>query len=126
MDYKYAYNAYGVGCTEMEIDVLTGEPQILRVDILYDCGDRWVVALHWKCVLEVHSSAIIMYPVLLKSNFVYKILIHQTLYSINPEIDVGQVEGAFTMGLGYWLTEKLVYDQDSGQLLTHNTWVSSS
>ena len=41
-DYKYAYNAYGVGCTEVEIDVLTGEPQILRVDILYDCGDRLV------------------------------------------------------------------------------------
>ena len=28
------------------------------------------------------------------------------------------------MGLGYWLTEKAVYDTDSGQLLTHNTWVS--
>ena len=39
-DYKFAYNAYGVGCTEVEIDVLTGELQILRVDILYDCGDR--------------------------------------------------------------------------------------
>lgn len=39
-DYQYAYNAYGVGCTELEIDILTGQPQILRVDILYDCGDR--------------------------------------------------------------------------------------
>ena len=27
------------------------------------------------------------------------------------------------MGLGYWLMEKLIYDEDSGQLLTHNTWV---
>lgn len=43
--------------------------------------------------------------------------------SINPEIDIGQVEGAYVMGLGYWLTEKFVYDEDSGEVLTHNTWV---
>ena len=27
------------------------------------------------------------------------------------------------MGLGYFLTEKLVYDTNTGALLTHNTWV---
>ena len=34
-----------------------------------------------------------------------------------------QVEGAFIMGLGYWLTEKLDYDGQSGELTTFNTWV---
>lgn len=43
--------------------------------------------------------------------------------SINPEIDIGQVEGAFVMGLGYFLTERVVFDTDTGVLLTHNTWV---
>lgn len=43
---------------------------------------------------------------------------------MSPEVDIGQVEGAFVMGLGYWLTEKLVYDQSTGKLLTDRTWVS--
>lgn len=35
-----AYNTYGVTCTEVELDVLTGEREILRTDILNDCGQR--------------------------------------------------------------------------------------
>jgi len=27
------------------------------------------------------------------------------------------------MGLGWWLTEELIYDQNTGKLLTDNTWV---
>lgn len=26
------------------------------------------------------------------------------------------------MGLGYWLTEELVYDRETGKLLTDRTW----
>lgn len=37
---KVTYNTYGVTCTEVELDVLTGERQISRTDILYDCGQR--------------------------------------------------------------------------------------
>ena len=46
-------------CAEVELDVLTGENQINRVDILYDCGQ-----------------------------------------SVNPEVDMGQIEGAVAMALG--------------------------
>ncbi|XP_071116536.1 uncharacterized protein [Haliotis cracherodii] len=75
------YNIYGATCTEVEVDVLTGENQINRVDILYDCGE-----------------------------------------SMNPEIDVGQAEGAFVMGLGYWMTEQMIFDPTTGTALTDGTW----
>ena len=33
------YSTYGAMCTEVELDVLSGENQITRMDVLYDCGD---------------------------------------------------------------------------------------
>ncbi|KAJ2951524.1 hypothetical protein O0L34_g13676 [Tuta absoluta] len=75
------YDIFGVTFAEVEIDVLTGEFEILRVDILQDVG-----------------------------------------LSVSPEIDIGQVEGAFIMGLGYWTSEHLVYDENTGELLTDRTW----
>ncbi|XP_062550714.1 uncharacterized protein LOC134215573 [Armigeres subalbatus] len=42
--------------------------------------------------------------------------------SMNPGIDIGQVEGAFIMGLGYYLTEDLVYDPSNGALVNNRSW----
>ena len=44
--YPFAYNAYGVTCAEVEVDVLTGQIEMPRVDVLYDCGQR----LDWKII----------------------------------------------------------------------------
>ena len=44
---------------------------------------------------------------------------------MNPVIDIGQVEGAFVMGLGAYLTEDIYYSKETGQLLNDGTWVSA-
>ncbi|XP_025084736.1 xanthine dehydrogenase-like [Pomacea canaliculata] len=79
--YDFNYNVYAAAVTEVELDVLTGQTQINRVDMLYDCGE-----------------------------------------SLSPELDIGQIEGGFMMGLGYHLTEKIKYSPDTGVLLTDGTW----
>ena len=73
----FFYFAYGAACSEVAVDILTGEMTVRRVDILHDVGR-----------------------------------------SINPALDIGQIEGAFVQGMGWLTTEELVYD-DKGRLLTH-------
>ncbi|KAF9823384.1 hypothetical protein SFRURICE_006597 [Spodoptera frugiperda] len=75
------YNVYGVCAAEVELDVLTGNHIVRRLELLEDTG-----------------------------------------VSMSPEIDVGQIEGAFIMGLGLWTSEKLVFEKSSGRLLTNRTW----
>nr|KAF6329459.1 xanthine dehydrogenase [Pipistrellus kuhlii] len=72
----FNYFSYGVACSEVEIDCLTGDHKNLRTDIVMDVG----------C-------------------------------SLNPAIDIGQVEGAFVQGLGLFTLEELHYSPD-GTLLT--------
>ncbi|NLS21279.1 molybdopterin-dependent oxidoreductase [Rhizobium sp. P40RR-XXII] len=55
-------------------------------------------------------------------------LVYDVGWSLNPALDVGQVEGAFVQGIGFLLTENLVTQQDDagpnekGHLNTTNTW----
>ncbi|KAJ8719321.1 hypothetical protein PYW08_011496 [Mythimna loreyi] len=79
-DEEYPFDVFGVTLAEVELDVLTGQFQLIRVDLCEDVGQ-----------------------------------------SVSPEIDIGQVEGAFMMGIGYWTCENLVY-APTGELLTDRSW----
>ncbi|KAG8225287.1 hypothetical protein J437_LFUL001901 [Ladona fulva] len=72
----YNYYTFGASCSEVEIDCLTGDHQVIQTDIVMDIGE-----------------------------------------SINPAIDVGQIEGGFLQGLGLFTLEELQYSTD-GTLLT--------
>jgi xanthine dehydrogenase large subunit len=45
-------------------------------------------------------------------------ILHDAGRSLNPAIDLGQVEGGFVQGAGWLMTEELVWD-DEGRLRTH-------
>ena len=45
-------------------------------------------------------------------------ILHDTGTSLNPALDIGQIEGAYVQGAGWLTTEELVWDA-KGRLLTH-------
>jgi len=79
----FSYFTYGVACSEVQIDTLSGDWSVLKTDIVMDVGD-----------------------------------------SLNPNIDIGQIEGAFIQGLGLFTMEELIFGDNQhvwipkGHLLT--------
>lgn len=71
----YEYFTYGVACSEVVIDCLTGDHQVLRTDIVMDLGE-----------------------------------------SLNPAIDIGQIEGAFMQGYGFCTIEEMVFSSNGEAL----------
>ena len=45
-------------------------------------------------------------------------ILHDVGKSLNPAIDIGQIEGGFVQGMGWLTTEELVWDS-TGRLMTH-------
>jgi len=46
-------------------------------------------------------------------------ILHDAGKSLNPAVDIGQVEGAFIQGMGWLTMEELVWHPTSGKLTTH-------
>jgi xanthine dehydrogenase large subunit len=46
-------------------------------------------------------------------------VLHDVGQSINPALDIGQVEGAFIQGMGWLTSEELWWHPQSGKLMTH-------
>jgi xanthine dehydrogenase large subunit len=46
-------------------------------------------------------------------------VLHDAGESLNPAVDIGQVEGAFIQGMGWLTTEELVWHPQTGLLTTH-------
>ena len=73
----FYYFSYGAACSEVIVDITTGEMKVTRVDIVHDVGK-----------------------------------------SLNPAVDIGQIEGGFVQGMGWLTTEELVFTKD-GRFASH-------
>ncbi|MCO5614961.1 hypothetical protein L7F22_069247 [Adiantum nelumboides] len=49
-------------------------------------------------------------------------LIYDCGKSLNSAVDIGQIEGSFVEGIGFFLTEQIEVDEN-GVLLTDGTWI---
>jgi len=49
-------------------------------------------------------------------------LVQDCGHSLNPQIDIGQCEGAFVIGLGFYLQEEVMIDPKDGFNHSHDTW----
>lgn len=72
----FNYFTYGVACSEVEVDCLTGDHQVISTNIVMDLGE-----------------------------------------SLNPAIDIGQIEGAFMQGYGLFMLEQILHTP-KGALIT--------
>ncbi|HEV7915469.1 MAG TPA: xanthine dehydrogenase molybdopterin binding subunit [Albitalea sp.] len=46
-------------------------------------------------------------------------ILHDVGRSLNPAVDIGQIEGAFIQGMGWLTMEELVWHPQTGRLMTH-------
>ncbi|XP_068235894.1 uncharacterized protein [Palaemon carinicauda] len=69
------------------------------------------------CCLEVEIDALTGVYVIHRAD-----IIEDSGRSLNPYVDVGQVEGAFIMGLGFYTSELIKIHQPTGQRISNGTW----
>merc|ERR1712127_728826 len=48
-------------------------------------------------------------------------MLYDAGHALNPLVDIGQAEGAFCLGQGYWTQEETIYTKD-GHMTTDSTW----
>jgi xanthine dehydrogenase/oxidase len=69
------------------------------------------------CASQVELDVLTGEFTVLSSNIVF-----DCGYSLNPLIDLGQIHGGFTMGLGLLTSENITYDLENGRCTSASTW----
>ena len=114
---------------DLDFVELVGRAYVARVQLWSD-GFYATPGLHWdRATLTGHPFYYFAYGAAISEVIIdtltgeWKLLradlLHDAGQSLNPALDIGQVEGAFIQGMGWLTTEELVWHPKTGALLTH-------
>jgi xanthine dehydrogenase large subunit len=125
---RFAANTAQLGSQSIPFPALVQKAYVARVQLWSD-GFYATPGLHWDAKsMTGHPFSYFAYGAAVSEVVVdtltgeWKLLRADALYdagqSLNPAIDIGQVEGAFIQGMGWLTTEELWWNED-GKLMTH-------
>jgi len=117
------------GAHAARFDEVVAQAYLARVQLWSD-GFYATPGLHWdRATLTGHPFYYFAYGAAVSEVLVDALtgetrllradLLHDVGRSLNPALDIGQVEGAYVQGLGWLTSEELVWHPKTGALLTH-------
>jgi xanthine dehydrogenase large subunit len=126
---RFAGDAVSAGAHTMAFCELVTQAYMARVQLWSD-GFYATPGLHWNrdtlqgkpffyFAYGAAVSEVIVDTLTGESRLLRADVLHDVGRSLNPAIDIGQVEGAFIQGMGWLTTEELVWHPQTGLLTTH-------
>src|SRR6185295_421614 len=128
-DVRFEDDTVFAGDQHIPFCVLVQEAYMARVQLWAD-GFYATPGLHWnRDMLQGRPffyfaygaavSEVVVDTLTGESRLLRADVLHDVGRSLNPAIDIGQVEGAFIQGMGWLTTEELKWHPQSGLLTTH-------
>ena len=126
---RFASGQVSSGSQQIAFDALVAQAYAARVQLWSD-GFYATPGLHWnretlkgKPFFYFAYGAACAEVIIDTLTGEHKVLradvLHDVGRSLNPAIDIGQVEGAFIQGMGWLTMEELVWHPQTGALMTH-------
>ena len=125
----FADDAVQVGAQSLSFNEVISAAYLARVQLWSD-GFYATPKLHWDrstmqgrpfyyFVYGAACSEVLVDTLTGESKVLRADVLHDVGRSINPAIDIGQIEGAFIQGMGWMTNEELWWHPQTGKLMTH-------
>jgi xanthine dehydrogenase large subunit len=128
-DVRFADDTVEAGSLRLGFDEVVRRAYLARVQLWSD-GHYATPGLHWDrerlqgrpffyFAYGAAISEVVVDTLTGESRLLRADLLHDVGRSLNPAIDLGQIEGGFIQGMGWLTMEELVWDPQTGRLATH-------